>query len=75
MKNPFTLLLLIIFLGSCARQKQIWFNELHSAHQADQSYVSRVYIDKKGSLYPSSKIYIPYKYFFDPCDKGNTTFI
>ncbi|MGB0176433.1 MAG: hypothetical protein ACPF9D_04650 [Owenweeksia sp.] len=63
----------IFTLVSCARQKQVWLTELYNAHQAHRQNVVRVYLDKRGNFYPDSRIYIPYKAFFDPFNKDNTT--
>lgn len=57
-------LLLLTMVGCASRQKQVWLTELKDAHNTDRKDVARVYLDKKGCLYPEKNFYIPYKSFF-----------
>ena len=77
MKTIFKGAILSVILGmsitSCnPRSYQVWFTELQHAHSIDQNNVVRIYLDKSGYFYPSKTIYIPYKDFYDPHEKGNT---
>lgn len=67
-KNLLGLSLIFIF-SSCFinRQRQVLFTELKDAHEADKNVV-RVYIDKRGKLYPNN-VYIPFQSFFMVGDK------
>lgn len=67
-------ILLFILLGLTVlgcRQKQVLLQQLQTAHYAHNNDLVRVYIDKRGSIYPSYKFFIPPSDFFIKKFKAN----
>lgn len=63
-------LVMLIALINCRMQRQVWFSDIQRENGRKADEITRMYIDKYGSVYPPDE-FVPRDAFFDPQGLGN----
>ncbi|TXF77757.1 alpha/beta hydrolase [Chryseobacterium sp.] len=60
---------MLLVLINCRMQRQVWFSDIQRENRHKTDGITRIYIDKYGSIYPPDEL-VPRDAFFDPHGLG-----